>query len=177
LAGQLPASTLTQWVARSGLFQPTHKTVAAAQKTNRPKTRSGAWDVGLLQRAVSVIQTKRGVRALVKGKAVDPADVERKLRSKFGDVLESVELPMRVLARFRPLARLAVEAYALYESFRPEIPAGTAGCGAAGALELKRLHARARPAPRVSGTATGNPRLGGTRKPRRATARARTLRR
>ena len=39
---------------------------------------------------------------------------------------------------------LAEEAYALYESFRPSIPAGKRGWGAAGVLDLGRVRALAK---------------------------------
>lgn len=42
----------------------------------------------------------------------------------------------RALARSRTPAALAAEAYALYEAFRPAIPEGVRGWGAAGRLDL-----------------------------------------
>jgi hypothetical protein len=58
------------------------------------------------------------------------------LAQKFSDELSRAESAMQKLAQaYRP-QELADEAYALYEQFRPEIPSGTKGWGAAGDLDL-----------------------------------------
>ena len=49
---------------------------------------------------------------------------------------------MRRLARSMPARELAKRAYALYEEFRPEIPAGVCGWGAVGDLDLDRCWSR-----------------------------------
>jgi hypothetical protein len=46
---------------------------------------------------------------------------------------------MKRLADSRPPAVLAAEAYQLYEQFRPAIPAGVKGWGAAGTLDLDAI--------------------------------------
>jgi hypothetical protein len=46
---------------------------------------------------------------------------------------------MALLADSRDAEDLAAEAYRLYEQFRPAIPAGEAGWGAAGTLSLARI--------------------------------------
>jgi hypothetical protein len=46
---------------------------------------------------------------------------------------------MEHLARSRTGEELASQAYTLYEKFRPTIPAGVRGWGAAGNLDLDRL--------------------------------------
>jgi hypothetical protein len=46
---------------------------------------------------------------------------------------------MRALAKSAPPARLATEAFHLYEKFRPSIPAGVSGWGAAGRLDLDAI--------------------------------------
>jgi hypothetical protein len=43
------------------------------------------------------------------------------------------------LAKAYPPAQLATQAYALYEQFRPNVPEGTRGWGAAGQLDLDRV--------------------------------------
>lgn len=43
------------------------------------------------------------------------------------------------LARSRPPAKLAKEAFHLYEEFRTSIPAGVAGWGEAGILDLVKI--------------------------------------
>ena len=92
--------------------------------------------VALLGRAVPVVRTPEGVRAAKDGKPDSAEAVERYLVGKFGDALGVARSAMVALAaRFTP-DQLALSAYALYEKFRPEIPAGTRGWGAKGALDL-----------------------------------------
>jgi hypothetical protein len=50
---------------------------------------------------------------------------------------------MAVLAAAYPREQLAAQAYALYEQFRPAIPQGTRGWGAAGPLDLDAIRALA----------------------------------
>ena len=53
--------------------------------------------------------------------------------------MPSTALAMSALAARCPPAELEAHAYALYERFRPEIPAGTRGWGAKGVLDLAAL--------------------------------------
>ena len=86
-----------------------------------------------------MLRTPKGVRAAKDGKAESADAVERYLAGKFGDDLDAARSAMTALAaRFTP-AELATTAYALYEKFRPEIPAGTRGWGAKGVLDLAAL--------------------------------------
>jgi hypothetical protein len=124
-----------------GLFTPTPQEVKTKRQTlDRKQTLM----VNLLHRAVPAYQTDAGLRALSKGKPIDPASVQRYLQSKFGAALEDVYRAMRQLATSRQSARLVEEAYALYEQFRPAIPAGTKGWGAAGTLCLDTIRRLAR---------------------------------
>jgi hypothetical protein len=52
---------------------------------------------------------------------------------------------------------LAARAFALYEVFGPVIPPGKKGWGSAGALDLERIRALARPRPRGSSSAPAPP--------------------
>ncbi len=106
------------------------KEPAGRKKPPRERT------VELLGRLVPVVETKSGLRAVAKERPEDPAAVERYLAGKFGDALEDVRTAFRALARSRTPAALAAEAYALYEAFRPAIPEGVRGWGAAGRLDL-----------------------------------------
>jgi hypothetical protein len=116
-----------------GLFQPTPE----AERERRRKARHGeALHVELLHRAVPAIQTPEGLRATTHDRPISPASVERYLRGKFGDTLEEVRRVMTDLAQSMPPQMLARGAYALYERFRPAIPAGVGGWGAAGSLDL-----------------------------------------
>jgi hypothetical protein len=108
------------------------------EKGKRPVAKAGA--VLLLGRNVPVVRTPDGVRAVSKaGKADAPEAVERYLTAKFGDALDEVRAAMKKLAAAFTRDELAAQAYALYEAFRPKIPAGTRGWGAKGVLDLGAL--------------------------------------
>jgi hypothetical protein len=119
-----------------GLFTPAPKEVREKKKKLRPKE---TITVDLLQRAVPAIHTEDGLRALAKDKPDNPAAVERYLEAKFGDALKDVRAAMQALAKSRTPAKLAGEAYHLYEQFRPSVPAGTRGWGAKGKLDLDAI--------------------------------------
>jgi hypothetical protein len=139
-----------------GLFKP------APEEVRRERHRLAAgrpMHVELLHRAVPVIRTPDGLRALSRERPLAPDSVQRYLEGKFGDALPAVEAAMSGLASSMPLEELSRRAYALYENFRPEIPAGTRGWGAAGILDLERIgeasHGGAdRPAPNSPARAT-----------------------
>ena len=98
----------------------------------------------ILGRPVPAIETEEGIRATSKGRAISPESVESYLKRKFGDELPEVEAAMKELAQaFKP-QELAAKAYALYEDFRPEIPAGTRGWGAQGELDLDFIRSLAK---------------------------------
>jgi hypothetical protein len=118
---------------RLGLFQPAAK---GAAKERRELAHGEELRVDLLGRAVRARRTEEGLRALAKEKPTDPASVERYLASKFGDALDDAREAMTRLARSLPKAELAEQAYDLYVRFRPAIPSGRRGWGAAGLLDL-----------------------------------------
>ncbi len=123
-----------------GIFHPRPKEL----KGKREELAHGEeMHVDLLHRAVPVVQAPEGLRAVSKGKPVDPASVERYLRGKFGAGYDDARAAMTKLARARPADDLAREAFHLYEQFRPAVPAGTRGWGAAGELDLARITALA----------------------------------
>jgi hypothetical protein len=123
-----------------GLFEPSSKAV----DEHLDKAKAGATlKVDLLHRAVPVVRTPDGLRALSKDRPISSASVERYLQGKFGDDLELARRAMEKLARSLPPRELAVRAYHLYEQFRPEIPAGVRGWGAAGELDLGYIEALA----------------------------------
>jgi hypothetical protein len=95
--------------------------------------------VSLLHRRVPVISTDQGVRATVKGQLIDPASVRRYLSQKFGHELADARAAMEALAKGYSPDELAAQAYALYEQFRPDIPTGKKGWGAAGPLDLDHI--------------------------------------
>ena len=119
-----------------GLFKPAPEEV----RRERERLREGVeMHVDLLQRAVPVTLTPDGLRALSKGRPIAPESVERYLEGKFGDALGAVECAMKKLAASIDADELARSAYSLYEAFRPEVPAGARGWGAAGVLDLERI--------------------------------------
>jgi len=123
-----------------GLIKPKEKEPAG--NPSKPAPRPIV--VQLLGRHVPVVKTKEGVRAVAKDQPVVPASVERYLSSKFKDSLPAVTAAMQTLARSRSPKELEIEAYSLYERFRPEIPAGEAGWGKAGTLSLATIEALAK---------------------------------
>jgi hypothetical protein len=134
--GKAVAGLNAQSKGRSlGIFKPGEK--PAEKEKGRKKGEE--FSVELLGRAVSVVQTEAGIRAAIKGKATEPENVKRYLKSKFGDALPEVRQAMQKLARSRRPDPLALQAYSLYEEFRPEIPAGTKGWGAQGELDLEYI--------------------------------------
>lgn len=99
--------------------------------------------VTVLGRSVPTISTEHGVRAMSKGQPIDPDGVRRYLKQKFGEELADVQAAMETLAKAYTPATLAAQAYALYEQFRPHVPEGKIGWGAAGELDLDAIRARA----------------------------------
>lgn len=117
-----------------GLVEPSTREI---ERKRRDGDRG--FHVDLLRRAVPVARTAAGLRALGNDKPIRPESVVRYLESKFGDALDDVRAAMVALARSLPPRELAAQAYRLYEEFRPAIPAGAKGWGAAGALDLDKI--------------------------------------
>ena len=124
-----------------GLVRGGEKEPAEAKAIAKPSTRPDT--VELLGRQVPVVKTKDGWRALAKDAPLQPNAVERYLESRFKDALPLFMTAMRKLAASRTPKALELEAYALYEKFRPAIPAGEAGWGKAGTLSLETIDALA----------------------------------
>jgi hypothetical protein len=109
-----------------------------ALREQRKKLQKGkALSVALLGRAVPVVRTPHGLRALTKDRPDDPAAVTRYLEGVFGDALPAVRAAMSTSARSFPPKEPATRAYSLYEEFRPAVPTGTRGWGAD--LDLEKL--------------------------------------
>jgi hypothetical protein len=119
-----------------GIFKPSEKAEAVPIKKSRPGER---FVIELLGRAVPAGSTKEGVRAFSGDRPVDPAGVETYLEQKFGPDLVPIESAMKDLAGSLDPGRLASAAYALYERFRPVIPAGVRGWGVKGELDPARI--------------------------------------
>ena len=97
--------------------------------------------VDLLGRAVPVVRTPDGLRAVNKGKPGNPAQIEKYLAGKFGDRLEDARQAMAELAAAYEPADLYRRGFRLYEQFRPGVPAGESGWGALGELDLAKVRA------------------------------------
>jgi len=95
--------------------------------------------VNLMGRSLPAMTTPAGLRAAERGKPAEPENVRRYLKGKFGENLGPVEQAMRRLARSYPPDRLEVEAYGLYERFRPAVEKGKRGWGAEGELDLDKI--------------------------------------
>jgi hypothetical protein len=124
-----------------GLFHPSEESVAARKR----KAKAGArLKVELMHRAVPVVRSAQGLRALSKGRPIEPGSVARYLEAKFAGRLNAARAAMQRLARAFPRKVIAKRAYPLYVAFRPTVPAGTRGWGAQGVLRLDRIRALAR---------------------------------
>lgn len=99
----------------------------------------------VLGRSVPAVETEQGLRATAKGEPIDPLSVDRYLKGKLGENLAAVRAAMEDLANAYTPDELAAKAYALYEKFRPNIPEGRRGWGAAGELDLDQVRALAGP--------------------------------
>jgi hypothetical protein len=125
---------------RLGIFKPGEEKFAKARKQKAGETIR----IEVLGRAVPAVVTERGIRALTKDKPMNPDRVQSYLEGKFAEHLAAARKAMEKLARSFPPKELASHAYALYERFRPEIPAGKRGWGAQGELDLKQIASLAR---------------------------------
>jgi hypothetical protein len=120
---------------RLGIFKPHEEKPTQARQQEHGKS----FLIELLGRVVPAVATSDGIRAVTKGKPVDPESVTAYLTSKFGDDLPAAQVAMRKLARRYKSADLAGVAYRLYEQFRPGVPEGKKGWGAVGRLDLSLI--------------------------------------
>jgi hypothetical protein len=127
---------------RLGMFEePTESREAREPSRKEP---GKPFLVTVLGRSVPSITTTDGVRATRKGQPIDPKGVRRYLAQKFGEDLADAQAAMEALAKAYPSEQLAAQAYALYERFRPDVPEGKQGWGAAGPLDLDAIRALAK---------------------------------
>ena len=91
-------------------------------------------------KVIPALRTPDGIRAMEKDfRPASAASVGRYLASKFGDHLEEVWAAMEQLAASLSPEELNRRGFTLYEAFRPAIPAGARGWGAAGERDLERI--------------------------------------
>jgi len=122
-----------------GIFETKRETVREAQQRKRGEE---FW-VTLCGRLVPAKSTDDGIRAVSGDKPVDSASAARYLSQKFGDDLDSAKEAMEALAKAFEPDDLAERAFALYETFRPEIPRGKTGWGVKGMLDLRLIRSLA----------------------------------
>jgi len=103
--------------------------------------------INLLGRPVPTLRTKKGLRAAIRGEVVEPKPVQEYLAKKFGADLAEVRKVMEALAGSMEPKVLEAQAFTLYEKFRPQIPEGKRGWGAAGDLDLGQLERLAKRKP------------------------------
>jgi hypothetical protein len=127
---------------RLGIFEESPEPHEA--KGAREREQGKPFLVTVLGRSVPSTRTEDGVRATLKGQPIDPKSVRRYLTQKFGKELASVRAAMEDLAKAYPPEQLAAQAYTLYEQFRPRVPEGKTGWGAAGPLDLDNIRALAK---------------------------------
>jgi hypothetical protein len=96
----------------------------------------------LLGKSIRLYPTPDGkLRAADGDQPANPKAVQRYLTNAFGDHLAEVREAMEELAgRYEP-AELNRIGFRLYQHFRPEIPAGNAGWGARGELDIDKIRA------------------------------------
>ena len=120
---------------RLGIYEGRPKGAESGDEKRTPAPET----VALMGRAIPAVRTPGGLRALDKGKAMDPQAVQRYLEKKFGGELEAMTQALRELAASFGPDELNETAFRLYEAFRPAIPAGARGWGAAGELDRARI--------------------------------------
>jgi hypothetical protein len=129
---------------RLGIFTPSPE--AVRKERAKKATAAGVLRVALLGRAVSIVRTDFGFRAVDKDqKPIAPTSVQKYLQSKFGATLPEVRGAMEQLAQSHGAEALVIKAFQLYEAFRPEIPEGDGGWVTKGKLSLEKIQELAAP--------------------------------
>ncbi len=125
---------------RLGIYSPAEQELDEKRgKKAKEKQVGETLLVEVVGRPIPTVKTKHGLRAAIKGEEINPESVERYLEKKFGYGLAEAREALETLARAFPPQELEQRAYRLYEQFRPQIPEGTSGWGAAGELNLERI--------------------------------------
>jgi hypothetical protein len=139
------ALTLGRAVASLGIYgkdvsplviTPTRKAIKERRRGLKAGKRV---EIDLLQRAVPIVRTRAGLRALNRDRPIAPDTVEQYLEIKFGDALKRVRAAMKRLARSMSAPEIAAQADDLYAKFRPKVPKGEPGWGAEGKLDVGRI--------------------------------------
>jgi hypothetical protein len=124
---------------RLGIYDPGEKEAEKESNKDSQAQKTAVEPIRLLGRPVPVLKTDKGLRAETDGKAIDPGSVEKYLQQKFKDSYPEVRQAMEELAQSLDKDALEKRGFALYEKFRPEVPEGTRGWGAAGELDVDKI--------------------------------------
>jgi len=117
---------------RLGIYESSKEEDEGGKK----KPAAASASVRLLGREIPVVKSARGLRAAPGGDAVQPEAVKTYLEKKFGEHLAEARAAMELLADSLTPAQLEIQAFPLYEKFRPQVPEGKKGWGAKGELDL-----------------------------------------
>jgi len=122
--------------ASPGLVTPSPRAIRERRRSLKAGQRV---KFDLLDRAVPIVRTRKGLRALNRDRLIAPDGVEQYLEIKFGDALKLVRTAMKRLARSMSAPEIAAQADALYAKFRPKVPKGVPGWAAEGKLDVARI--------------------------------------
>lgn len=120
---------------RLGIFEPSPDSLEQKRKEHGPDEVL----IYFMQRHIPAIVTPDGIRATTHGNAMSPKGVEKYIAGKFGSHLADARAAMTALAGSIPVSEIDRRAFGLYTKFRPEVPEGVEGWGAAGALSLDAI--------------------------------------
>lgn len=95
--------------------------------------------VHLLGRDLPVVERNGSLYALDHDKPAAPRPAHAYVEKALGEHLPAVRRAMEALADSLPPEELNRTGFRLYERFRPEVPAGAAGWGKKGTLDLKQI--------------------------------------
>ncbi len=95
--------------------------------------------VSLLGRDLPVVEQNGSAYALDHGKPASLRPAHAYVEKAFGEHLPAVRRAMEALADSLPADELNRVGFRLYERFRPAVPAGAAGWGKKGVLDLKLI--------------------------------------
>ncbi len=124
---------------RLGIFEPADDRQEKGDGTKKQTPPLEHQTVRLMGREIPMIKTDQGFRADVGGQVIEPGAVQKYLEQKFKDNLSEVRQAMQKLANSLDPVTLNQRGFTLYEKFRPEIPDGTRGWGAAGELDVEKI--------------------------------------
>ncbi len=128
-----------------GIYSPAESELEKERAKKARERKAGETTmVEVVGRMIPAVQTEHGLRAAINGEEIDPQSVERYLEKKFGEGLADAEAALKTLADAYPPPELEQRAFGLYERFRPAIPEGVKGWGAAGELNLERIRKMAK---------------------------------